>query len=344
MAPKVSVVMPVYNGDRYLAKAVESILTQTFTDFEFMVIDDGSTDASVEIIKSYRDPRIRFIQNTANAGVTKSLNQGLALAAGEYIARMDADDVSLQTRLAKQVAFMDAHPQVGVCGSWVEIIGTTAGDIWRYPEDPDTIQCRLLFESALAHPSVIMRRALFEKAGLCYDPSYPYAQDYELWVRAVKCFRAVNLPEVLLHHRLHPEQVGERAREGQQAWAAKVRLTQLEMLGVSPTTEELEIHQALGTWKFQSTKAFVERADAWLRRLQTANARTSVYPKPAFCRVLGERWLAVCQASEARPWRTFWSSPLSAAVPLGLWWKIAGMVLRLLSFLSRSNRARPVYR
>ena len=115
--PKISVVMPAYNAENYIREAIDSILAQTFRDFEFLIIDDGSTDHTVEIIRSYSDSRIRLYQNERNMGVAATLNRGLDLARGEYIARMDADDISLPERFAKQAAYMDAHPDVAVCGS-----------------------------------------------------------------------------------------------------------------------------------------------------------------------------------------------------------------------------------
>jgi len=125
MKPTVSVLMPVFNGEQFLRPAMNSILNQTFTDFEFIIVDDGSTDHSREILNSYTDSRVRLICNESNIGLTDSLNRGLEAASGNYIARMDQDDISLPERLAKQVAFMDSHPEVGVCGTWAKDIDQT---------------------------------------------------------------------------------------------------------------------------------------------------------------------------------------------------------------------------
>jgi len=130
--PKVTVLMPVYNGERYLNEAVDSILGQTFTDFEFLIIDDASTDKTPEILRSYDDPRIRVVTNEENLGLSKSLNKGLALARGEFIARMDADDVSYPYRLQVQHEFMTQHPGAGVIGSWAEYIDRKGEIVHRY--------------------------------------------------------------------------------------------------------------------------------------------------------------------------------------------------------------------
>ncbi len=333
MAPRVSVVMAVYNGQQYLKEAIESILIQTFSDFEFIIIDDGSTDSSYEIVKAYRDPRIRLIENGSNHGLAASLNTGFAAATGRYLARMDADDVSLPKRLSQQVAFMDVHPEVGVCGSWVEVIGTDRHLVWEYPTDSDTIHARLLFDSALAHPSVIFNRALLQNAQLSYDSRYRCAQDYELWTRAARRLPLANISEVLLIHRVHPNQVGQREVEMQETWAAKVRRNQLDQIGLSPTDHEFAMHLALSTWTWPATDTFTAESESWLQRLCVANSRSRVYPEPAFSKVVGERWMAVCQSVEPNLGRRFWGSPLSAPVDLGWKQNLRGRVWRGISML-----------
>ena len=166
MSPRVTVLMSVYNGQGFLRQAIQSILNQTFTDFEFLIIEDGSTDATVEIVRSFPDQRIKLCLNGSNIGLISSLNQGLSLATGEYIARMDADDISLSTRLERQVAFMDAHPSVGVCGSWLETFGIPPKSRWCPPADDAQIRCEHLFHSVIYHPTVILRKDFFAKHNL----------------------------------------------------------------------------------------------------------------------------------------------------------------------------------
>lgn len=314
--------MPIYNGEAFLREAIDSSLTQSFGEFEFLIIDDGCTDASSAIIGSYTDPRIRLIHNGKRLGLVKSLNKGLDLARGEYVARMDCDDISLPQRLARQVAFMDRHSQIGLCGTWVETIGEPAGDLWRYPSDPEIIRCQLLFESVIAHPSVMMRRTLFGKARLSYSSLYPHAEDYDLWVRSAKSFALSNIASVLLLRRVHSQQVGVREREEQRAAAARIRVAQIEDLGIKPTSVELDLHQSISLWEVQATKEFVMQAHAWLQKLKAANRKISLYPEPAFSQVLGERWFAVCNAASGFgpwTWEIFRRSPLRAGAALS--WK-----------------------
>ncbi|GHU05641.1 hypothetical protein FACS1894205_5940 [Alphaproteobacteria bacterium] len=201
-APKVSVLLPAYNAEKYIAEAIQSILDQTFTDFEFIIINDGSKDNTVKIIRQFVDPRIIFIDNEQNSGLIAALNQGLDLARGEYIARMDADDISLPTRFAKQVAFMDANQDVGVLGSWVQWFGDDCGErVLR--RDSAVGFFEVLRDCPVAHPTVMLRKSVFDKYDLRYDSDYVNCEDYELWSRAIYYTKIVNLPEILLKYRRH---------------------------------------------------------------------------------------------------------------------------------------------
>jgi glycosyltransferase involved in cell wall biosynthesis len=205
-SPKVSVLMSVYNGQRYLREAVESILNQTFTDFEFIIVDDGSTDNTWQILQGYAasEPQIVLVRNETNVGLAKSLNRGLSLARGEYIARMDADDVSLPERLAAQMAFLDEHPEVGVVGSSVQLIGTdgSLGNVWRYPTMHALILWTLCFVTPFTHPTVAFRRAVVEGVG-GYNDALSANQDRDLWRRLSSITRFGNLPDVYLLYREH---------------------------------------------------------------------------------------------------------------------------------------------
>lgn len=195
--------MSVYNGEEYLAEAIESILNQTYVDFEFIIINDGSTDAAAEIIHSYDDPRIRS-REQSNIGLTPSLNRGIALARGEYMARMDDDDLSLPERLARQVAFLGAHPEVGVLGTSCRIVDELNDREWEHqvPVSDEELRRHLVRGNPFVHTSVMVRMSALEAVG-GYDEAFPYSQDYELWVRLAGCTRLANLPEALVVRRLH---------------------------------------------------------------------------------------------------------------------------------------------
>ncbi len=205
--PKVSVIMPVYNAEHFLPEAIESILKQTFTAWEFIIIDDGSTDASWKIIREYAraEPRIVALRNGQNLRISRTLNRGLQTARGQYIARMDADDISALDRLEKQVAYMDQHPEVGVCGGKMQMINAAGAVIGQRPYylTDSEIRRRIFRYSPFAHPTIIMRKAVLEKCGY-YDPAFDYAEDYELYFRVGRIATFGNLPDVTLRYRVLP--------------------------------------------------------------------------------------------------------------------------------------------
>ncbi len=200
MPPLVSVVLPVYNSEKYLLEAVESILKQTFGDFELIIIDDGSTDDSAKILDSINDTRIIRLRNEKNSGLVVSLNHGISVASGKYIARMDADDISMPERLVKQVNFLEAHPDVCVLGTgiYTHIEGGSVKDgIVRFPTHDKCIRWMLCFRSAIAHVTAVIRREFLMGDG-SYHQQCLYAEDYDLWVRLMPRALFANLSEPLV--------------------------------------------------------------------------------------------------------------------------------------------------
>jgi len=206
--------MSVHDGEQYLREAIDSILGQTLKDFEFIIVNDGSTDHTAEIIGSYVDPRIRLMSNKAKLGLPASLNLGLDVAAGEYIARMDADDVSLPERLAKQVGFMDAHPEVAASGTWAKDIDANGRELGArcLPFD-ERMKCEFWRPSPIVHPSAIIRKS--HLGNLRYDIRLPHAQDYDLWLGLKARHELANLPEFLFLYRVHPASTTSRHRGSQ---------------------------------------------------------------------------------------------------------------------------------
>jgi len=203
--PKVSVVMPVYNSEAFLGEAIESILSQTFTDFEFVIVDDGSTDRSSHIITDYasKDPRIRVHEMPQNSGIVAALNEGVRVAAAPLIARMDADDISLPGRLERQVSFLDQNP-VGLVGSNYIKSTENSRKTTHHPTAPEEVARKLLYACCIGHPTVMFTRDAFVQAG-GYEPSYTGggAEDYDLWLRMSRNVQLANLPDNLLKYRRH---------------------------------------------------------------------------------------------------------------------------------------------
>lgn len=209
--PKISVIMPVYNGEKYLREAMDSIFNQTFCDFEFIIINDASKDSTEQIIKSYDDDRIVYVKNEKNLGVAGTLNRGLTLAKGEYIARMDADDLSLPERFEKQVNYMDQCSECMICGSNMYLFGAQEGKT-VVPLTDAQIRANLLFASPFAHPTVMMRRSFLEENSLRYNPECEGFEDYNMWVdfASLKKGEFYNFSESLLKYRIHPHQVTQK--------------------------------------------------------------------------------------------------------------------------------------
>jgi len=205
--PTISVIMPAYNAEAYIGEAIKSILNQTFTGFEFLIYNDGSTDKTHEIITSFNDGRIVYKHHEKNTGYLTLLNKGLTEAKGRYIARMDADDIALPNRFEVQFKYLEENHTVGICGSWIEFIGAMTG-INKSAETFEDIKYSLFFGCPLTHPTVMMRSDLLKKHQLRYKQEYYYAEDHYFFVEASLKFEITNLPIVLLKYRIHNAQVG----------------------------------------------------------------------------------------------------------------------------------------
>lgn len=272
--PKVSVIMSTYNNDIYLQASIESVLYQTYRDFEFIIIDDGSTDRTAHMLPMVKDPRVKVIRHDTRWGLVGSLNQGLSIAKGEYIARMDADDISFIDRLAIQVGYMEANPHIEICGTG--LILSLQGNPKLNPVTHDEIQTWLLFHCCIAHPTVMMRRRTIDRLQIRYDPNYPHAEDYELWNRFAPHARMANLPIPLLYYRQHQGQVSRSFRETQEFSARRIHERQLSFIGVFPTEEEYKTHMDFVNFNIDANDyESYSRALQWAEKLLVHN---SMYP------------------------------------------------------------------
>jgi hypothetical protein len=224
-APRVSVLLPVWNGEPFLEQAIESMLRQTFSSFELIVIDDGSTDRTAAIAEEFAsgDERVRVLRRP-HEGLSPTLNAGIAAARGEYVARMDADDISAPDRLQKQVAYLDAHPACVAVGAWIEVVDEAGRHIGlkTYVTTHDEISAALLRGlPAIAHPTVVARRDVLRGAGGYDARRYP-SEDLDLWFRLAGRGELANLAETLLQHRRHKAAIGVREREKMKAMALTI--------------------------------------------------------------------------------------------------------------------------
>jgi glycosyltransferase involved in cell wall biosynthesis len=318
--PKVTVLMPVYNSENYLREAIECILNQTFTDFEFLIMNDGSTDNSAQIIESYKDPRITPVQNEKNLGLIATLNKGLKLCKGEYIARIDSDDISPVDRLEKQVKFLNSHPEMGACSGHIRTFGARDGEIWNYPTECDLTKASLIFYPSMVHGNVLIRKESFIKAGFYFDPEYIHAEDYELWTRFAEHFDMYMFKDIFLYQRLHDTQVSSLYTEDQRLSSGKIRTNLIKKIGIDPTEEEIILHNQICNWDFERSREFIKKAENWMLKLINANKNSKYFPELAFSRAVGDRWLMICRVCVELGfwiWAKFWLSKLTKPVKIG---------------------------
>lgn len=281
--PKVSVILPAYNAEKYIKEAVDSILGQTFMNFELIVINDCSKDSTEQILLSYTDPRLVYVKNEQNLGVAGTLNKGLSLAKGTYIARMDADDISLPERFRKQVSYLDAHPDVAVLGTAVEIFGEgMSSQIRQFSQMPEQMKVDLFFSCGLAHPSVMMRADVIRTLG-GYDKAFEGLEDYELWCRVAQEHQVTTLPEVLFRYRVHPGQVTKNPSEKYLTRMRNLKKRQLEELGVETGGEMEEIF-----FRYCLGEQFTDAEDiqsfcAFLKIVLDANTSIHCYDAGVLC-------------------------------------------------------------
>ncbi|MGD2087935.1 MAG: glycosyltransferase [Candidatus Aminicenantes bacterium] len=275
--PEVTVLMAVHNDSRYIGKALRSILDQTFKNFEFLIIDDGSTDDSIEIIKGCNDPRIRLIFNGENMGLTRTLNRGLSLARARYIARMDADDISLPTRLQEQVDFFRKNPSYGLVGTNYRNIDEQGRRIneMKLPSTNREIKKVLLETNQFAHASVMFTAKAIEAVGP-YREFFTYSQDYDLFLRISEKFDVYNLPAVLVEWRVRLNSASVKYRTLQQEFAQIALLCALERRKTGKDPVEGNEINGLPAWKFSRckrrnimAKSYYLWADYFYRRKQS---------------------------------------------------------------------------
>ena len=310
--PRVTVLMPVYNGERYLAEAIESILAQSFDGFEFLIIDDASTDGSSDLVRSYRDSRVRLVENDCNLGQTRSLNRGLGLARGEYIARLDQDDISLPNRLEHQVSLLDQQPDLVIVGSAYYVIGETGAQVKVVcPPASDThIRWETLFHCSFAHPSVMLRADVVHRNALCYDPQFAPAEDYYLWSQLLCYGQGLNVGHPLVKRRVHAHQQSHTNAVRQRSNADRIARSNLERLGFCISDADVG---KLRDWYHRLPRPLSKQDMSLCRVLLQILTEFEKQPNvdPGIVRDLRRRWIdRILSAIPAESLGDFWSSGL----------------------------------
>ena len=300
--PKVSVLMPLFNGKSFIEESIRSVQAQTFTDWEFIIVNDfGSDDGCADIVRSFaeKDQRIKLLQMETRLGLAASLNEGLKVASGEYVARVDVDDPSYPTRFEKQVAFMDAHPDVSLCGVWQNSVSPKSSSVQRVPTEEEELKASMLFGCEISHCGAMLRKKDFDEHGWRYDPSF-LSEDYELWTRLLfDGAKIANLPEVLVDHRWGFENISIAKGEKLRAETGQLSMRMVQHTGADPSGYSPMLFRG---WRSKPTEyaranttQFLQQGYSLLMDIWQANYTSGFFDQDALKKVLLKRWNWICE-------------------------------------------------
>ncbi len=293
--PLISVLMPVYNGQQYLAEAIASILNQTYQHFELLIINDGSSDNSEQIIKGFEDLRIVYIKNETNKGLIFTLNRGIELSKGAFIARMDADDISVANRFEKQIQEFKKDEKLVVCGSFIKTFGNGSERLIDYmPDSNAEILSSIFFTCPFAHPSVMIKKESLLKLNEFYREDYKHSEDYDLWSRLVFVGSSKNIPEFLLNYRVHDKQVSTVFENHKYQSVSKIQTNVLFQFNIFPSPSESEFLLNLFKGIGKQDKHYLYSGLAFLNILHQQFYRK--YPNyiEEHSKVVIARWFKIC--------------------------------------------------
>lgn len=309
-SPFVTVLLPAYNAEKYLIQSIDSILNQTYSNFEFLVINDGSSDSTEDIILSYTDSRIRYVKNDMNCRLIANLNRGIEMANGKYIVRMDADDISMPTRISEQVEFMENNEEFAVAGSWVEEIPSEKKI--NFETNPSKLKLLMLFSCRINHPSVIMRTSFLKENNLKYNSQALHAEDYALWLDIYRSGGKIGMvPSYLLQYRTHENNIGVKHADIQKLATYNYRKENLQQFveKFDERTYRLFNHFLSVTnneyFRFYDESLFKEEEDFvllsdFLLQLITANfVKKIIEPTDVLSQFMAQKWLIFCQENSA---------------------------------------------
>ncbi len=287
--PLVSVIMPVRNMKSFVMVATDSILRQSFIDFEFIIVDDASSDRTGELLDTITDPRIIRITNERKQGNYRSRNRGLKMAKGKYICVMDADDIAHPEKISKQLEFMEKNPGYLAAGTDIEFFtGNTPVSRFERLRNPEEIKVNLLKDNVCTHPTLMVRKKVFTNYGILYSEDYHYSADYDLMLQISRVGAITNLPEFLLQYRVHPNQISSTKREEQIMYADHIRLKQLDDLKIHPSIDEVMIHLSLMK-SLPLPESKLVLAEKWCNKLLIKNHKLHIFDQKQLFRFLEEQ-------------------------------------------------------
>lgn len=277
--PVISVIMPVFNGEKHMSAAIQSVLSQSFSDFELLIVDDGSTDHTKEIALSFNDRRIKFIQNSSNKGIVYSRNLAIQNSKGRFIANLDSDDIALSTRFEKQFLFFEKNPEYSVIGTNVQLIDDDSkitGSI-DYTSFNHPIKENLFFYNCFAQSSTMIRKECLKKFDEIYQAQHPLAEDYDLWVRLSENIKMINLPDFLTQYRISLSGISRLKKDAIQTSVKKIHEYQLKNLGLIPSDEQMIIHEKFIQMELEYSIASAWNAFNWIDKIISSNQQSNRY-------------------------------------------------------------------
>jgi glycosyltransferase involved in cell wall biosynthesis len=290
--PLVSIVVPVYNAGKYLKETIQSLLNQTYSNFELIAIDDGSTDNSLQILRSFEDPRLRILQNEQNRGIVYTRNRGLKEIRGKYYAPFDADDIAHPTKLEKQIQFMEANPTFGMIGSWVILIDEKGKELpkkWKLKAQPELIPSILMYKNYFAQSALLIRTEAIPIEGY---PDYSICQDYGMWCDIAKRWKTWNLPQFLIQYRIHGNGITRNSERLKKEHFA-VAYANINTCGFDISTDEIKsiLPEFLEP---NSNKYNVSKAKDSIIKLLVQNQTLQAQPQNLFWKATWFQWLRIC--------------------------------------------------
>jgi len=316
-APGVSIIMPLYNSAAYVRHAVDSLLGQSYGDFELLVIDDGSTDDGPDRVRAVSDERIRLLTGHPNGGPGAARNRGLAVARGAFVGFLDSDDLAAPGALADLVESMRGSEILSGWHEGIDETGRLNGIDFKTGIPAEKLAPTMLFRNCMPTSMLLIKRECLE--GQKFDEDLEPVSDYDMWARLVVSRKARQLPQVVARYRSHPQSISHLRNATAADGLARIFRRQLARLGVEADAEELALHARLCSLTFGTPKATVLAAERWLLKLDAANANAGHYPVRAFREILGERWYGVCHSAGGNgfwTWGQYLGSPLSKWISL----------------------------
>lgn len=302
LKPILTVLMPVYNGAKYLDEALQSLWCQTFEAFEVIVFDNGSTDETACLLESTKKEegskgRLLVVSYEKNQGIAKCMNEGIRLARGTWIARMDADDLCRPNRFKEQLAYFKTHPEISICGTWAKFFGPKGTHIHKPLTTPAHLRCMFVFQNPFVHSSIMWKREDLIKKDLWYDESLDAAQDVDLWSRCAVQLATANLESVLIDYRVHEKSISTTRKALSQSVMAGVVQDALARLEIQAEDFDFEMHMRLGQCTGFDSTLGLEQAGEWIQTLCARNRDTGAYSVRAFEESAAWCWYRTCLRS-----------------------------------------------